>query len=129
MNAASVGLILASVFKMTVDVYKISPFPTSSLCIALFAFTAVDSLNVGACFVWGRRGGTRQGATGSCCCRSCCRLRAAGRAHDAELIGCRAGPNPPLPCYPLPATPQIFEPFVVAGGILLGLIAWGAKTY
>lgn len=66
MNAASVGLILASVFKMTVDVYRISPFPTSSLCIALFAFTAVDQL-------------------------------------------------------------KIFEPFVVIGGILLGLIAWGAK--
>lgn len=68
MNAASVGLILASVFKMTVDVYSISPFPTASLCIALFAFAAVDTL-------------------------------------------------------------QIFEPFVVIGGILLGLLAWGAKLH
>ncbi|GFH06828.1 uncharacterized protein HaLaN_01532, partial [Haematococcus lacustris] len=40
------GLILASVFKMTVDVYSISPFPTSSLCIALFAFAAVDQLQI-----------------------------------------------------------------------------------
>eukprot|EP00199_Chlamydomonas_sp_CCMP681_P001026 CAMPEP_0119109864 /NCGR_PEP_ID=MMETSP1180-20130426/24373_1 /TAXON_ID=3052 ORGANISM="Chlamydomonas cf sp, Strain CCMP681" /NCGR_SAMPLE_ID=MMETSP1180 /ASSEMBLY_ACC=CAM_ASM_000741 /LENGTH=522 /DNA_ID=CAMNT_0007095877 /DNA_START=95 /DNA_END=1660 /DNA_ORIENTATION=- len=63
MNAASVGLILASVFRMTVDVYALSPFPSSSLVIGLFAFTAVDSL-------------------------------------------------------------QIFEPFVVIGGILLGLIGW-----
>jgi hypothetical protein len=46
MNASSVGLILASVFKMTVDVYSISPFPTASLCIGLFAFTAVDQLQV-----------------------------------------------------------------------------------
>ncbi|KAJ9527912.1 hypothetical protein QJQ45_005640 [Haematococcus lacustris] len=46
MNATSVGLILASVFKMTVDVYSISPFPTSSLCIALFAFAAVDQLQI-----------------------------------------------------------------------------------
>jgi hypothetical protein len=34
------------VFKMTVDVYSISPFPTASLCIGLFAFTAVDQLQV-----------------------------------------------------------------------------------
>lgn len=39
MNAVGVGLILASVFKMTLDVYRISPFPIASLCIALFAFT------------------------------------------------------------------------------------------
>ena len=68
MNAASVGLILASVFRMTLDVYSISPFPTAALCIGLFAFAAVDQLN-------------------------------------------------------------IFEPFVVAGGIVLGFIAWGAKMY
>lgn len=65
MNAVGVGLILASVFKMVVDVYRISPFPTASLCIGLFAFTAVDSL-------------------------------------------------------------KIFEPLVVVGGILLGLLGWGA---
>lgn len=68
MNAASVGLIVASVFKMTVDVWTISPFPVSTLVIGLFAFTAVDTLH-------------------------------------------------------------IFEPIVVAGGLLLGLIAWGAKTH
>ncbi len=50
MNAAAVGLILASVFKMTVDVYKISPFPYASLCIGLFAFTAVDQLQVSLIF-------------------------------------------------------------------------------
>ncbi len=46
MNSAAVGLILASVFTMTVDVYAISPFPTAALCIGLFAFTAVDQLKV-----------------------------------------------------------------------------------
>ena len=46
MNAVGVGLILASVFSMTVTVYRISPFPTASLCIALFAFTAVDTLQI-----------------------------------------------------------------------------------
>ncbi len=67
-NATAVGLILASVFNMTVNVYSISPFPTASLCIGLFAFTAVDQL-------------------------------------------------------------QIFEPLVVAAGILLGLIAWGGNLH
>lgn len=66
MNAVGVGLILASVFNMTISVYNISPFKTSSLCIALFAFCAVDELN-------------------------------------------------------------LFEPFVVLGGGVLGILAWGAK--
>ncbi|MGQ3164889.1 MAG: hypothetical protein ACT6T3_21955, partial [Agrobacterium sp.] len=44
-----------SVFKMTVDVYSISPFPTSSLCIALFAFAAVDQLQV--CMLCGQVAG------------------------------------------------------------------------
>eukprot|EP00955_Chlamydomonas_euryale_P016877 180105-Chlamydomonas_euryale.AAC.2 len=65
MNSASVGLILAAVFNMTIDVYVISPFPTSTLVIGLFAFVAVDQF-------------------------------------------------------------LIFEPFVVLGGIGLGLLAWGA---
>ncbi|PNH12359.1 hypothetical protein TSOC_000733 [Tetrabaena socialis] len=51
MNAVGVGLILASVFSMTVDVYRLSPFPKASLCIALFAFTAVDSLAIFEPFV------------------------------------------------------------------------------
>jgi chromate transporter len=68
MNAASVGLILASVFIMTLDVLALSPFPSFCLCIGLFAFTAVDQFD-------------------------------------------------------------IFEPFVVVGGILLGLLGWGAKLH
>ncbi|GLI64225.1 hypothetical protein VaNZ11_007423 [Volvox africanus] len=46
MNAVGVGLILASVFKMSLDVWRISPFKNASLCIALFAFTAVDELKI-----------------------------------------------------------------------------------
>ena len=51
MNAASVGLILASVFRMTLDVYAISPFPSAALCIGLWAFAAVDQLNIFEPFV------------------------------------------------------------------------------
>lgn len=51
LNAAGVGLILASVFTMIIDVYKISPFPTASLCIGLFSFTAVDELGIFEPFV------------------------------------------------------------------------------
>jgi hypothetical protein len=68
MNAASVGLILASVFIMTLEVLALSPFPYFCLCIGLFAFTAADQLNVP-------------------------------------------------------------DPFVVGGGILLGLLAWGANLH
>ncbi|KAG2453749.1 hypothetical protein HYH02_001960 [Chlamydomonas schloesseri] len=68
MNAVGVGLILASVFKMTVDVYNLAPHKSAALCIALFAFTAVDEL-------------------------------------------------------------KIFEPIVVIGGALLGLLSWGAKMH
>ena len=46
MNAASVGLILASVFRMTLDVHGLSTFPTASLCIGLLAFVAVDGLSI-----------------------------------------------------------------------------------
>jgi chromate transporter len=51
MNAASVGLILASVFRMTFDVHGISTFPTASLCIGLLAFVAVDGLSIFEPFV------------------------------------------------------------------------------
>lgn len=46
MNCASVGLILAAVFNMTLDVYRLSPFPTSSLVIGLLAFVAVDEFSI-----------------------------------------------------------------------------------
>ena len=46
MNAASVGLILASVFRMTLDVHGLSTFPAASLCIGLLAFVAVDGLSL-----------------------------------------------------------------------------------
>lgn len=49
MNAAGVGLILSSVFKMTTSILAISPFPTTTLCIGLLAFTAVDTLKVCVC--------------------------------------------------------------------------------
>lgn len=45
-NAASVGLILASVFRMTLDVYALSTFPQATLVIGLWAFAAVDELGI-----------------------------------------------------------------------------------
>lgn len=46
LNAAGVGLILSSVFKMTTSILSISPFPTTTLCLGLCAFTAVDTMKV-----------------------------------------------------------------------------------
>jgi len=46
LNAAGVGLILSSVFKMTISIYGLSPFPTTTLCLGLCAFTAVDTMKV-----------------------------------------------------------------------------------
>eukprot|EP00798_Chlamydomonas_sp_ICE-L_P000909 gene910-5229_t len=50
-NAAAVGLILASVFRMTLAVHDISPFPTTALIIGLVAFTCVDTLKIFEPFV------------------------------------------------------------------------------
>lgn len=46
LNAAGVGLIVASVFTMGLNIYNISPFQTSSLCIGILAFGAVESLGI-----------------------------------------------------------------------------------
>lgn len=42
-TCASTGLILASVFRMGLDVYALSAFPKATLCIGLAAFVAVDA--------------------------------------------------------------------------------------
>jgi chromate transporter len=41
-NAAGVGLIVTSVFSLTFGALEVSDFPTTSLCIGVIAFTAVD---------------------------------------------------------------------------------------
>lgn len=43
-NAAGVGLIITSVFTLTFGALDVSAFPTTSLCIGVLAFTAVDQL-------------------------------------------------------------------------------------
>jgi chromate transporter len=46
LNAAGVGLIVTSVFSLSVGALRDSPFPQTSLCLGILAFTAVDSLKV-----------------------------------------------------------------------------------
>jgi chromate transporter len=45
-NSAAVGLVVASVFQMSLDVTGISPFPNAALCIGILAFTAVDTFKL-----------------------------------------------------------------------------------
>lgn len=45
-NAAGVGLIITSVFSLALGAMAISPFPSTSLCLGILAFTAVDQLRL-----------------------------------------------------------------------------------
>lgn len=51
LNSAAVGLIIASVFQLTLNAYSSSPFPKTSVCIGIIAFGATDVLGVPAPFV------------------------------------------------------------------------------
>lgn len=44
LNAAGIGLIVTSVFSLTLGAYKQSPFPVTSICIGIVGFTSVDQL-------------------------------------------------------------------------------------
>jgi chromate transporter len=46
LNAAGVGLIIASVFSLTFGALSVSSFKATSVCIGIVAFTAVDQLKV-----------------------------------------------------------------------------------
>jgi chromate transporter len=46
LNAAGVGLIVASVFSLSVGALRDSPFPQTALCLGILAFTAVDQLKI-----------------------------------------------------------------------------------
>lgn len=46
LNAAGVGLIIASVFSLAFGALSVSDFKTTSLCIGLISFTAVDQLKI-----------------------------------------------------------------------------------
>ena len=48
LNSAAVGLIIASVFQLTLNAYVSSPFPKTSICIGILAFAATDVLKVPA---------------------------------------------------------------------------------
>ena len=57
LNSSAVGLIIASVFQLTLNAYSSSPFPHTSICIGIIAFAATDVLDIPAPFVvvggWG----------------------------------------------------------------------------
>lgn len=46
LNAAGIGLIVTSVFSLTLGAYKQSPFGKTSICIGILGFTAVDQLKL-----------------------------------------------------------------------------------
>ena len=44
LNATSVGLIVTSVFQLTLTAYDDSPFPTTSICIGMLVYGATEIL-------------------------------------------------------------------------------------
>lgn len=46
LNAAGVGLIITSVFTLTLGLMQSTPFPSTTLCLGIVAFTAVDQLKL-----------------------------------------------------------------------------------
>ena len=51
LNSAAVGLIVTSVFQLTLNAYTTSPFPHASICIGILGYAATDVLGVAAPFV------------------------------------------------------------------------------
>jgi len=51
LNSAAVGLIITSVFQLTLDAYDSSPFPVTSICIGMIAFGCTQVLHVPAPFI------------------------------------------------------------------------------
>ena len=51
LNSAAVGLIITSVFQLTLDAYVSSPFPITSVCIGIIAYGCTVILKVPAPFV------------------------------------------------------------------------------
>lgn len=50
LNAAAVGLIVASVFQLTFSAWSTSDFPTTSICIGMLVYGATEVLSVPAPF-------------------------------------------------------------------------------
>ncbi|KAG7668186.1 hypothetical protein NADE_008667 [Nannochloris sp. 'desiccata'] len=48
LNSTAVGLIIASVFQLSLNAYISSPFPKTSICIGIIAFAATDVLKIPA---------------------------------------------------------------------------------
>lgn len=51
LNASAVGLIVTSVFQLTLSAYDSSPFPTTSICIGMLAYGLTEVVPVPAPFV------------------------------------------------------------------------------
>lgn len=51
LNSSAVGLIITSVFQLTLTAYVSSPFPHTSICIGIIAFAATEVLVIPAPFV------------------------------------------------------------------------------
>lgn len=51
LNSAAVGLIIASVFQLTLNAYSTSPFPKTSISIGIISYGLTEVLNVPAPFV------------------------------------------------------------------------------
>ncbi len=51
LNSAAIGLIVASVFQLSLKAYVSSPFPITSICIGIISYAATEILNVPAPFV------------------------------------------------------------------------------
>ena len=51
LNSAAVGLIITSVFQLTLTAYVASPFPKTSICIGIIAFSSTEVLAIPAPFV------------------------------------------------------------------------------
>lgn len=48
LNSTAVGLIVTSVFQLTLSAYDSSPFPTTSICIGMLAYGATEVLAIPA---------------------------------------------------------------------------------
>lgn len=55
LNASAVGLIVTSVFQLTLSAYDSSPFPTTSICIGMMAYGFTEVVPIPAPIVVRRR--------------------------------------------------------------------------
>ena len=114
LNSSAVGLIVSSVFQLTLSAYGSSPFPITTICIGIIAYGATEVLAVPAPLVVSAR---------PCRCRTpaCpggCTTLPAGRCN----VDCAAG----VPGSGSANSCSCSLPLQVLGGGALGVLGWGA---